>query len=96
MVSDPDTRRWKGTAYIPLDYLPANIDKFNFYSNHGTYKNELGLKRTYKSFKPVPGDCPDFHRLEYFESISDDSKNLLCTLKDRQNQSEIWAAALNM
>ena len=95
IFSDPDIWRWKGTASIPLDYFPANIDKFNFYSIHGTDNNGFGLKRTYKSFKPVPGDYPDFHRLEYFESISDDSTNLLFSLKNRQSQSKMWNAALD-
>ena len=85
--------RWKGEAHIPLDYFPANVDKFNFYSIHGT-DTELASDRVYKSFKAVPGEHPDFHRLEYFEDISTNHPNILTVLNVSQEESVIWKRTL--
>ena len=70
------------------------MDKFNFYSIHGTDNDELGTERIYKSYMPIPGPYPDFHRLEKFKNISEDGENLLSILKIRSNQSIIWRKAL--
>ena len=85
--------RWKGEAHIPLEYFPANVDKFNFYAIHGT-DTDLKSERVYKSFKAVPGEHPDFHRLEYFEDISTNNSNILSVLNVRSEQSVIWKGAL--
>ena len=92
-IVDHEKRRWKGEACIPFDYFPANVDKFNFYSIHGT-DNESGSQRFYKSYKAVPGDYPDFHRLQHFENVSDEDSGILSILKIRSNQSLIWRKAL--
>ena len=66
---------------------------FNFYSIHGT-DNESGNHRVYKSYKPVPGDNPDFHRLQFFENISVEDSSILSILKERSSKSAIWQKAL--
>ena len=90
---DQDKKRWKGEACIPFDYFPAKVDKFNFYAIHGT-DDETGSRRYYKSFKAVPGEFPDFHRLQHFEDIADEDSGILSILKIRSNQSLIWRKAL--
>ena len=90
---DKDEKRWKGEACIPFDYFPAKVDKFNFYAIHGT-DDETGSRRYYKSFKAVPGEFPDFHRLQHFEDITDEDSGILSLLKIRSNQSLIWRKAL--
>jgi len=40
---------WKGTAVIPWEYLPPNVEKFNAYAIHGS-----GKDRVYESLFPVP------------------------------------------
>ncbi len=34
--ADRDGKRWKGTAIIPLSYLPVNASKLNVFSYHGS------------------------------------------------------------
>ncbi|XP_060602806.1 UPF0462 protein C4orf33 homolog isoform X1 [Ruditapes philippinarum] len=55
---------WTGTAVIPADYFPPNVSKFNAYAIHGS-----GDNRQYEAYMAVPGDQPDFHRLEYFANV---------------------------
>ena len=90
---DHEEKRWRGKASIPLDYFPANVDMFNFYSIHGT-DNESGNHRVYKSYKALPGDYPDFHRLEFFEKVSVEDSSVLSILKGRSSTSAIWKKAL--
>ena len=90
---DHEKKRWRGEAYIPLDYFPANVDMFNFYSIHGT-DNESGNHRVYKSYKAVPGDYPDFHRLKFFEKVSVEDSSILSILKGQSSTSAIWQKAL--
>nr|XP_033795056.1 UPF0462 protein C4orf33 homolog [Geotrypetes seraphini] len=60
--------RWEGRAYLPWNYFPPCVNKFNAYAIHGSE-----AKRTYEALYPLPhcevqeGQQPDFHRLEYFE-----------------------------
>eukprot|EP00118_Oscarella_pearsei_P026158 m.309512 g.309512 ORF g.309512 m.309512 type:complete len:194 (+) comp46735_c0_seq1:83-664(+) len=59
--------RWRGTAFIPIDYFPPGVTKFNAYAIHGS-----GDARQYEALYPVPKakyESPDFHRLEYFSPI---------------------------
>ncbi len=53
--------RWHGHARLPLAYLPGGVDRANAYAIHG-----LGDQRQYLAVYPVPGDKPDFHRLDAF------------------------------
>ncbi|MBW2527782.1 MAG: hypothetical protein JRI23_26615 [Deltaproteobacteria bacterium] len=53
--------RWTGTATIPLAYVPAGATRANGYAISGA-----GEQRRYLAYYPVPGDRPDFHRLECF------------------------------
>ncbi len=53
--------RWRGTAAIPFERLPAGIDRVNAYAVHGS-----GPGRRHLAAFPVPGDRPDFHRPEAF------------------------------
>ncbi|KAK3099705.1 hypothetical protein FSP39_008331 [Pinctada imbricata] len=59
--------KWEGVAYIPAEYFPPKVSKFNAYAIHGS-----GSDRVYQSLYPTPKDKytdPDFHRLEYFQQI---------------------------
>jgi hypothetical protein len=56
--------RWRGAAVIPLSYLPTHISQANAYAIHGT-----GETRRYSAASPVPGESPDFHRLQLFPTI---------------------------
>ena len=45
---DSVTSTWKGTAKIPLGYLPRNVGKLNAYAIHGS-----GDNRIYEALYPV-------------------------------------------
>ncbi|XP_030836308.1 UPF0462 protein C4orf33 homolog [Strongylocentrotus purpuratus] len=63
-----DRSSWKGSAIVPLEYLPPGLRGFNAYAIHGT-----GEQREYQALYPAERgkhDQPDFHRLEYFKEIS--------------------------
>jgi hypothetical protein len=62
---DRSAHRWKGEARISLDWLPRPIRAANAYAIHG-----VGRTRRYLAAHPVPGDFPDFHRLEFFVPIT--------------------------
>ena len=53
--------RWMGTAWLPRALLPPPPHRINAYSIHGA-----GDARRYLAWEPVPGEVPDFHRLERF------------------------------
>lgn len=58
---------WTGVAYIPLEYFPYHVTKFNAFAIHGE-----GSNRKYLSLFPTPEGKfkqPDFHRLEYFRKL---------------------------
>lgn len=57
--------RWRGEARVPLAWLPPGMDRANAYAIHG-----VGAARCYLAWQPVPGDVPDFHRLEHFAPIA--------------------------
>lgn len=84
-----DGSTWEGRAYIPQDYFPPNVTKFNGYAIHGS-----GDARQYESLYPCPqGEYPgpDFHRLEYFQPI-----DFGALMPDNPNSdlSQIWQDAL--
>jgi len=56
--------RWVGTARLPRSLVPANADRYNAYRVNG-----MGPDRRYFAACPVPGDRPDFHRLECFGKL---------------------------
>lgn len=56
-----DGSRWRGLATVPMKSLPAAPHRINAYAIHG-----VGAARRYLAWQPVPGDKPDFHRLECF------------------------------
>ena len=56
--------RWHGRAVVPRAYLPPRPWTLNAYAIHGT-----GTARRYLAWAPVPGDRPDFHRLECFRPV---------------------------
>ena len=49
--------QWTGTAHIPKDILPTGPLRINATAIHGE-----GKKRTYLSWKSLPGPAPDFHQ----------------------------------
>ena len=55
---------WTGRAVIPADLIPEPIGLGNAYAMHGH-----GGARRYRALHPVPGEQPDFHRLECFGPI---------------------------
>lgn len=63
-VTSRDATRWSGAAVLPGGLLPANLDRFNACRVHGT-----GAGRRFLSVFPLPGERPDFHRLECFGPI---------------------------
>ena len=60
-VVEHQGERWKGRASVSREWLPDPIAAFNAYAIHG-----VGDRRRYLAHAPVPGDQPDFHRLEHF------------------------------
>ena len=57
--------RWRGLATLPLTLLPPGPHTMNAYAIHGA-----GTRRRYLALHPVPGDAPDFHRLECFRELA--------------------------
>jgi hypothetical protein len=55
---------WSGRAVIPAERIPAPIGLGNAYAIHGP-----APARHYRALHPVPGEAPDFHRLECFGPI---------------------------
>lgn len=53
--------RWRGRARIPWAFLPPAPSRCNAYHIHG-----VGSARRYLAAFPVPGERPDFHRLDCF------------------------------
>jgi hypothetical protein len=57
--------RWSGRAWLPAGWLPEGPWRTNAYAIHG-----LGAERRYLAAFPVPGEAPDFHRLECLRPLS--------------------------
>jgi len=55
---------WHGRARVPAALMPSGLRAANAYAIHGE-----GGQRRYLAAWPVPGDGPDFHRLEAFRPI---------------------------
>ncbi len=55
--------RWRGRARVPAMLVPPGPHRLNAYAVHG-----VGAARRYLAAHPVPGDAPDFHRLDCFEA----------------------------
>jgi hypothetical protein len=55
---------WSGHAEIPATWIPKPLGLGNAYGIHG-----IGNGRHYAALHPVPGEAPDFHRLEHFGPI---------------------------
>lgn len=53
--------RWHGEMWLPHLLLPPSPHRLNAFAMHG-----LGPSRRYLAMAPVPGEAPDFHRLQYF------------------------------
>ncbi len=53
--------RWTGLARLPRELAPAELLRANAYAIRGQ-----GDQRRYLAWRPVPGEAPDFHRLECF------------------------------
>ena len=56
--------RWSGRARIPGELVPRAVARLNAFAIHAR-----GDARRYLAFHPVPGDGPDFHRLEQFAEL---------------------------
>ena len=57
---------WKGRALIPSSYVPPGELRVNAYAIHGPVTD-----RSYFAAVPVPGERPDFHRLERFRLLGE-------------------------
>jgi hypothetical protein len=55
---------WNGRARLPAALLPEGLHAANGYAIHGE-----GTGRRYLAAWPVPGEAPDFHRLDGFRPI---------------------------
>ncbi|MEZ0373269.1 MAG: hypothetical protein ACAI44_29525, partial [Candidatus Sericytochromatia bacterium] len=60
----PSPGRWLGTALVPFELLPPAPWTYNAYAIHGQ-----GAARHYQARFPVPGQAPDFHKLEFFQPL---------------------------
>jgi hypothetical protein len=56
--------RWTAQARVPAELVPPGPLRGNAYAIHG-----VGAGRRYLAWTPVPGDEPDFHRLELFAPL---------------------------
>jgi len=56
--------RWTAEARIARSLVPAGRLRGNAYAIHGA-----GEARRYLAWSPVPGDGPDFHRIELFPPL---------------------------
>lgn len=59
--SERTDKRWTAAASLPMSLLPSPVLALNAYAIHGQ-----GAQRRYLAWAPVPGDQPDFHRLQCF------------------------------
>lgn len=84
-ISEKKNDHWSGRAFIPVDYFPPRVTKFNAYAIHGS-----GNGRTYEALYKVPGDEPDFHRLEFFEAI--DFQKLVPENSSPSYTSSYWSS----
>jgi hypothetical protein len=57
--------RYRGTGRVPMSYLPLRPARVNAYLIHGGQDS-----RCYHAHAPVPGERPDFHRLEHFAPLA--------------------------
>ncbi len=57
--------RWSAETLIPADWLPPAPWTANAYAIHGA-----GAARRHLACYPVPGDSPDFHRLQHFPPLA--------------------------
>lgn len=60
-VRNREGSRWQARAVIENHWLPAGLDRFNAYRICG-----LTPQRRYLAAFPMPGEKPDFHKLECF------------------------------
>ena len=82
-ISNEDYKIWKGKAFIPNEYFPPNVDKFNAYAIHGPEN-----QRVFKSLFPFdPNLSMDFHRLEFFQPLNFEVEQKVI--------SDFWQNALN-
>lgn len=89
-TKDELSKRWSGTAIIPLEYFPPGIaaGKMNAYSIYGS-----GSKRVYEALYPAPksSSTPDFHRLELFKPLN---FKAMFPSSWTQPESNYWKGAL--
>lgn len=57
--------RWHGVARVALADLPIPIGRANAFAIHGE-----GELRRYLAAHPLPGDVPDFHRIDDYPPFS--------------------------
>ena len=57
--------RWTAQARVPAEWVPTGDLRGNAYAIHG-----VGEARRYLAATPVPGEQPDFHRLECFPRLT--------------------------
>jgi len=55
--------RWRGEAFLPVGLVPRGPYRVNAYAQHGSNP------RRYLAHASVPGESPDFHRLDRFVSV---------------------------
>jgi hypothetical protein len=56
--------RWRATARIPRGWIPIGADRLNATAIHGVRPD-----RRFLSWQVLPGDGPDFHRIDHFAPV---------------------------
>jgi hypothetical protein len=87
IIVDIKNKKWEGLAKIPLDLLPAKVDRFMAASLHGK-----GDDRHYETLYPIPGEKPDLFQPERFGVI--DLDILFPGFREHATLSGRWQKAL--
>ena len=72
---------WSGSVTVPASLFPPGVDKFNLYAIHNVRRRTEDKEkcqgedkgkdkaRVYEALFPVPGEKPNFHRIQHFGQI---------------------------
>lgn len=62
--------RWTATAQLPTAYLPAGVAAADRITANAVAIHGPPAARRYLSARPLPGNMPDFHRIEQFPTLT--------------------------
>ena len=66
---DEEKAVWSGTLTVPAEYFPARADPMTLFHYNMFHIHGEGTDRVYRAAHAVPGEFPDFHRLQYFPPL---------------------------